>query len=284
MQKKLDLKIQSDLKKSGGKTEDVQVWLHDYHVASVPKYLKERNPKLNVSFFHHETWPEHKPEPETLKQAGRKLGERSNPIRNGTGSSYSPEGGAMKRQDEIRFREMVGNLLHADSIGFHTQMDADNFVKTVANFQLIPDPEEFEKMKQKLFVDPIGIPKEKIEKEFKASLTELTNPSDDLLEKIEKWKEDVIPLAQETDRPTLFEVADRLSRGEGTLHDLQSLELSLAAHERIEKKEETLFDEEYLKSGQHFDPAKIQIGSVQRFDYTKGVHEQLDAFSRNFKR
>lgn len=275
---KLHEKIQSDLQANGGKIEDTQVWLHDYHVASVPKYLKENNPALNVSFFHHETWPEHKPELETLKYADRPLGERSNPIRKGQGSSYSPEG-SMKRQDEIRFRTMLKNLLHADSIGFHTETDKENFIKTVENFELASDPEKLEEVKGKLFVAPIGIPKEKVEREFNNSLAELKNPSDSLLENVEKWKSDVIPKAQtEENRTQLNDAADRLTQGKGTLHDLQSLELSLAAYERVVKGKQTLFDTKTLESGQLFDSKKTHIGSVQRFDYTKGVHEQLDAF------
>ncbi len=273
---KLYEKIMSDIKVNGGKIEDILVWLHDSHIASAPKYLKKKNPNLKISYFHHTTWVEHKPEPDTLKYKSMKLGERTNPIRRGTGSSYSLEG-TIKRQDEIRFGKMIENLLFADSIGFHTQTDLDNFLKTIENFKLISGPEEFEKIKKKLFVNPIGIPKEKIEEELSNSLEKLQTPSKEILSKVKLWKEDIIPKAKKN-KPVLLKVADRLSKGKGTLHDLQSLELSLAAYGRIIHHEETPFDQEFLKFGQHFDPSKTHIGSVQRFDYTKGVHEQLLAF------
>lgn len=226
-------KMQQDCKRDGTKIEDAMVWVHDSHLASVAKHLKNLNPNIKVGYFHHT------PFEESLRVQQNKSSKQRDGIQK---EQY-------KIESELTF--VWFDLLKADSISFHTQRDLDNFVKTIEASGIERD----ENWKSKLKVNPIGIPKEDVQQNLKSSLDALKKPNKDFKDRIELFRTNVVAKASENEKELLEQVADRLSKGKGTLHDLQTLEFE-----------------------KYFDPKKVHIGSVQRSDYTKGVHEQLKAY------
>jgi trehalose-6-phosphate synthase len=115
------------------------IWVHDYHLLAVPKYLKDLAPDLTVGFFYHIPFPELSP------------GDFEN----------ITEGGQMKT--------ILENLLEADFLQFHTHEDVKNLLKTLTNYG-IADNEQIEEISRKVSVNPIGIPKESVTKSFAENL------------------------------------------------------------------------------------------------------------------
>jgi trehalose-6-phosphate synthase len=114
---------------------DDVVWVHDYHLLSVPKFLKELAPDLPVGFFYHIPFPDL--------------------------STKDLEGvkGAEK------FKAILENLLEADFIQFQTAESLQNFKNTLTNFD-IADAKKLAQMSEKLTFNPIGIPKDSVAKSF----------------------------------------------------------------------------------------------------------------------
>ncbi len=75
---------------------DALVWVQDFHLALVPRFLKEERPDLLVGHFWHIPWPN----PEAFRICPWK-------------------------------REILEGLLGADLLGFHIRYHCDNFLKTV---------------------------------------------------------------------------------------------------------------------------------------------------------
>ncbi len=75
---------------------NAMVWIQDYHLALVPRMLRERRPELRIGIFWHVPWP--------------------------TAESFNtcPWG-----------REIVEGMLGADVVGFHLQQHCNNFLDTV---------------------------------------------------------------------------------------------------------------------------------------------------------
>lgn len=76
--------------------KDAIVFLQDYHLALVPKIIKEKNPKAKIALFWHIPWPN----PEAFRIC---------PWR----------------------KEIIEGLLGADLLGFHIRYHVDNFLETV---------------------------------------------------------------------------------------------------------------------------------------------------------
>ncbi|WP_340202075.1 trehalose-6-phosphate synthase [Ascidiimonas sp. W6] len=234
--------------------DDVVVWAHDYHVFSVPGMLKEAiaqqegpdvpTGEINVSFFHHEPWPNIAP---------GKAPEGAN-----DGKIYT----GLKATEDAMFKEILTNLIEADTLGFHTQDDADNFVKTIENFGVITDAQELSELRDKTFANPIGIPKERLNQE-------LHHGADHIYEGIPAQ----VGANESAFLTNLREATAKIPAD----HPDQRL---LDAKQRISDPNvpPTLHDYQSVMEGKFFDPHKIHIGSVQRFDYTKGISEFLDAY------
>ncbi len=231
-------KIQQDCESKGTKIEDTMVWIHDSHLASTASHLKNLNSNIKVGYFHHT------PFEESLRVQKNK----SSTQRDGIQKEQ------FKIESELTF--VWFDLLKADSISFHTQRDLNNFVKTIEASGIERD----ENWKDKLKVNPIGIPKEDVQRKLKSSLDVLKEPNEEFKSKIEHFRTNVVANAAENEKELLEQVAERLSNGKGILHDLQTLEF-----------------------GKYFDPKKVHIGSIQRSDYTKGVHPQLMAYHEVLK-
>lgn len=210
------------------------VWVQDSHLASVPAYIKEQLPQVKVGYFHHTPFQRY-PFNEITKADH--------------GSTY---GNKFKINDQRRVQQILKDVLKADSVAFHTQRDVDNFIETIKSYRVSTE----ENWQSKLLVNPIGVPKQKVEQQLAESVEHLRNPNE-LTETLTKFENDVISssVAKVEEKKLLEQTVARMKKGEGTLHDLQTI--------RFKK---------------YFDPNKIHIGSVQRSDYTKGVHEQLKAF------
>ncbi|HEY8483380.1 MAG TPA: trehalose-6-phosphate synthase [Longimicrobiales bacterium] len=73
-----------------------RVWVHDYHLFLVPRFLRERRPTVPVAFFLHTPFPE----PEVFREI--------------------PES-----------RELLEGMLGADVLGFHTEAYRENFLRAV---------------------------------------------------------------------------------------------------------------------------------------------------------
>jgi trehalose 6-phosphate synthase/phosphatase len=101
------------------------VWVHDYHLALVPGYLRKRVPGVRVGFFLHVPWPS--------SDVFRIL-----PFR----------------------EEILAGLLGADLIGFHTQGYRHNFIHSAAKvlgLDLGVDSLTWEDRNVHIGVYPIGI-------------------------------------------------------------------------------------------------------------------------------
>jgi trehalose-6-phosphate synthase len=235
---------------------DVVVWAHDYHVFSVPGMLKEaikeqqaqdeNAPKgeINVSFFHHEPWPNIAPgkAPEGAED----------------GKIYT----GLKESEDNMFKEILTNLIQSDTLGFHTQADADNFVETVRNFGVLTDEQDLAELKDKTFANPIGIPKERLN-------WELHHGADHIYEGIP---------AEVGENESAF--LTNLRAAAAAIPDDHPDQRLLDAKQRVSDPNvpPTLHDYQSVMEAKFFDHNKIHIGSVQRFDYTKGIDEFLDAY------
>ncbi|QCX00681.1 hypothetical protein FGM00_11390 [Aggregatimonas sangjinii] len=190
--KKINSDINDDDKPEIKNYNDVVVWVHDYHVFQVPGMLKEAiqnqndyytkveynasqgeepaalekekivgeaiEGNINVSFFHHETWANIAPgrEPEGYDP------EKSKVFYMGKADASEERIATMND----RFKDILTKLVDSDSIGFHTQLDSNNFVQTIENFGIAANTKELEHIKNKCYVNPIGIPKARLEREF----------------------------------------------------------------------------------------------------------------------
>ncbi len=70
-----------------------RIWLHDYHLALVPYFIKQKRPDAKIAFFWHIPWP-----PWEIF-------------------------GALPQSNDI-----LNGLLHSDLLGFHTQSYVKNFL------------------------------------------------------------------------------------------------------------------------------------------------------------
>ncbi len=82
------------LEEAGGK--EAFIFIQDYHLALVPKMIKEANPKVKITHFWHIPWPN----PEVFRLCPWK-------------------------------KELLEGLLGADLLGFHIDPHVDNFLETV---------------------------------------------------------------------------------------------------------------------------------------------------------
>lgn len=225
--------IEKDIAEKKTTLEDTLVWVHDNHLASVPMFIKEQNENIKVAYFHHTTF------------------EKTNfAVYDETVSNMNSR---FKLSDQNIAKLILENVLWADSISFHTKRDVDNFRATVKAYEINYSKD----WESKLLVNPIGIPKSKIEDILTVSHNALSMPSPDFLERVDGFKTNIVSKAENQEKIILQQVAERLSLGKGSLHDMQTLEF-----------------------GKYFDPEKIHITSVQRCDYTKGIHEQLHAYHK----
>lgn len=77
------------------------VWVHDYHLMLLPKYLKERRPDLHIGFFLHIPFP-----------------------------SYE----IFKLLPEEWRKEILEGIIHSDVAGFHTPEYVSHFKRSLAYF------------------------------------------------------------------------------------------------------------------------------------------------------
>jgi len=262
--------------------EDVVVWAHDYHVFQVPGMLtdliKEHNQNLenlgeetlgepNIAFFHHETWPNLTPE----------LKEENSPEDDKV--YMNPEKGM-----KDAFKTILTNLIQADSLGFHTQSDADNFVETVKNFGVETN---LEALKAKTLVNPIGIPKDRLKTEFLDRVPVLkqgldnysgvrTSPFFKALERQkDKLYEEITEINANLNDPFSTDEERAVSEEQSKKFEDGKIVASL---DKIVKGGASLHDYQTVTTGAYFNPEKIHMASVSRFDYTKGIKEFLDAY------
>jgi trehalose-6-phosphate synthase len=207
--------------------ENTMVWVHDYHLQSAAKYLKEEAPELKVGHFHHLRWLEiSSTQAETL---GVQL-----------------EG----------VKENIRNAMEFDSLGFHTNSDKENFIKTVRNLGIETNEAKLEELRAKIVVNPIGIPKQNVRDNLTLSVADHT---------IEHFKHNL-------------EAQEVFGIGAGFDTELPSL------HQMVElNSKEWVKNKETAVGEMKFDPEKIHIGSVSRLDYTKGIVELVDGFHKFLK-
>ncbi|WP_166924830.1 trehalose-6-phosphate synthase [Flavobacterium poyangense] len=226
--------IEKDIAEKKTTLEDTIVWVHDSHLASVPMYIKKWNENIKVAYFHHTTFEETNYlvyDDKTISNINDRF----------------------KFDDQEIAKQILEDVLWADSISFHTKRDVDNFKATIKAYKIKCSGD----WESKLSVNPIGIPKNKIEDILTTSLAALQKPPSDISKRVDNFRTNIVSKAENQEKMVLEEVAERFSLGEGSLHDIQTLE-----------------------SGKYFDPKKIHISSVQRWDYTKGIHEQLQAYHK----
>lgn len=75
------------------KTKDDYIWIHDYHLALVPQFIKEEQPDAKIAFFWHIPWP-----------------------------PWEVFGSLPQRS------AFLDGLLHCDLLGFHTKSYVQNFM------------------------------------------------------------------------------------------------------------------------------------------------------------
>lgn len=241
----------------------VVLWAHDYQVFRVAAMLKQAiseqnqtyqntNPEkviegdITTSFFHHETWPNlmpgHPPEGETVN-----------------GKVYLGENTAVNE----RFQEILEDLTQVDSIGFHTSKDAENFVNTMKNFGIDVD---LQMLKDKTYVNPIGIPRQRIEKQLLEALPVLKKGLENTIERNTPFYTNLKAQSE-----ALKTVIDNTV-------DLELRNSLQQSNNRIIDGDASLHDYQTVMTKTYFDPEKIHIASVSRFDYTKGISEFLNAY------
>lgn len=69
------------------------VWIHDYHLSLVPRFIKNKEPNAKIAFFWHIPWP-----------------------------PWEVFGSLPRR------KELLNGLLHSDLLGFHTSSYVQNFI------------------------------------------------------------------------------------------------------------------------------------------------------------
>ncbi len=104
---------------------DSFIWIHDYHLALVPQFIREKAPDAKIAYFWHIPWP-----PWEIF-------------------------GALPERDNI-----LSGLLNADLIGFHTNSYVDNFLrcsKKKANVEIKNNAVTLKNQKTKVVAMPLGI-------------------------------------------------------------------------------------------------------------------------------
>ena len=102
-----------------------KIWIHDYQLSLVPKFIKEAVPAAKIAFFWHIPWP-----PWEIF-------------------------GILPQKDEL----LIG-LLHADIIGFHTKSYVNNFInccKRKGNITIIDKTVKYSNLETRIFSSPLGI-------------------------------------------------------------------------------------------------------------------------------
>lgn len=220
--------------------DDAIVWVQDYHFNSSIGYMKDEAPDLNVGYFLHVPFPEINAEMQ---------------------AELSTHLDAIKTS--------LKSLLRADSIGFHTEKDKANFVKTLKNLGLVQDKQHEKEIVDKILVNPIGIPKDVVKENYHNAMISQT-------EERVTFDDNFV---QNNPGTGVDEQADAtLTDWVGVDGDLAPISiLNDKAPEWIKGKEE------HARGDMTFSADKIHIGSVSRTDYTKGIHQLLDGY-RDFLR
>ena len=157
------------------------VWIQDYHLLLLPQLLRERHPDLRIGMFLHIPFPA----PELFAR--------------------------------LPWREsLLGGMLAADSLGFHTEQYRDNFLRTVQ--RVLPDATVLgdrvmrdDGRRVRALAHPISIDTEDFAELARASATDA----------------EVAALREQFgDRKVLLGV-DRLDYTKGIRHRLQAIELLL---------------------------------------------------------
>lgn len=204
-------------KHEGEIPKDVIVWVQDYHFYPLINNLKQAEPNLPVGFYLHVPFPEITPE--YLKEHNIDVGE---------------------------LKETLASVIEADSIGFHIETYKQNFINTLLNLDIITK-EQVEGVSKKIKVNPIGVSKSKIQKDFDRHV-------DSEVEKSFKVEE----------------VED------GFLKVDSDFGLRSFLPEFLESKNEHVKD----LPVDAFSDTKIHFGSVSRTDFTKGLKELLEGYEK----
>lgn len=105
--------------------EDSLIWIHDYHLALVPGFIKEKVPEAKIAYFWHIPWP-----------------------------PWEIFGALPERED------ILNGMLQADIIGFHTRSYVENFIscsQKKANVKINKDVVKVNNHKTKVVSMPLGI-------------------------------------------------------------------------------------------------------------------------------
>jgi trehalose-6-phosphate synthase len=159
------------------------VWIQDYHLLLLPQFVRERFPDLRIGVFLHTPFPA----PELFAR--------------------------------LPWREaLLGGMLAADSVGFHTAQYRDNFLRTVQRVfpsaQVLGDSVIREDGRRvRALVHPISIDTEDFATLARSEATDL----------------EVASLKAQFGDRKVFLGVDRLDYTKGIRHRLESFELLLAA-------------------------------------------------------
>jgi trehalose 6-phosphate synthase len=159
------------------------VWIQDYHLLLLPQFVRERFPDLRIGVFLHTPFPA----PELFAR--------------------------------LPWREaLLGGMLAADSVGFHTAQYRDNFLRTVQRVfpsaQVLGDSVIREDGRRvRALVHPISIDTEDFAALARSEATDL----------------EVASLKAQFGDRKVFLGVDRLDYTKGIRHRLESFELLLAA-------------------------------------------------------
>jgi|GEM_PF-4094609 len=237
--------------------------------------VKKIEGDINVSFFHHETWPNIFP------------GRRKNND-NDVDHIYLGDAPGLGQEQltalDDRFKTIFENLIKADSLGFHTRDDASSFKKTLKNFNIPIDEKELEK---KVFVNPIGIPKARLQRELLERIPVLkeglNNYQGERTPFVVALEKQATALEAKNSAAFLETFANTNSSEVERNSKLKEISTLGKACDRVLKGGASLHDYQTVMEGVHFNPEKIHMASVSRFDYTKGLLEVLQGY-QNFLR
>ncbi len=294
--------------------DDLTVWAHDYHVFHVPGMIKdlaekselEGSPK--VSFFHHEPWPEISPDsgPSILDQFKKTLTNLA-----GGQAEDTVVYANFNKTDKEQFKEILTNLTKADTLGFHTEGDAEGFLATVKNFDVL-NQAQLQDLSNRVFVNPIGVPKAVMQQNFllrapflKQGLEtdnklnqELGAPQplpkkeqqeggDQKVSDVRKVTDDFAVEYRDQQKKAVKEFGEKIEelkeKDSPTRNETQMIKAGPGIIDRMNDGGATFLDKMTVSEQVYFDPEKTQINSVQRFDYTKGIAEFLEGY-RDFLR
>ncbi len=204
------------------------VWAHDFHMLSVGAHVKEALPDTKVGYFHHVPFPE-----------------------------YTPEVQGMLQEQMPLLKRVFENVSKCDSLGFHTEKDAKNFVETAKHMGIVTNAEEVAELSSKIFVHPIGIPKQALTADMGR---ETGHSQATVQDRINQFNSGNVNGAQEEVVPGVHPTSD--------LHSLNQERATkwLGSKEEIGKIE--------------FDPSKLHFSSVSRFDPIKGIEQLVPAYRK----